>query len=738
MKQTELQALLADMSLEEKIGQMVQLTGDFLGQEGIVTGPEGRIVVTPEQARLTGSILGVSGADKLRAIQEQVLAGQPHHIPMLFMLDVINGFKTIFPIPLAQGASFEPELAKRGAQIAAAEASAAGVHLTFAPMLDLVRDARWGRVMESPGEDPFLVGAFAEAMTKGFQGDKLSDKGKMAACLKHFAGYGYPEGGRDYDNVELSERTFRDAFLPGYRKAVEAGVAMAMTSFNTINRVPSSANRWLMRDVLRGEMGFDGVLISDYDAVGELVSHGIAADDREAAKLAILAGVDIDMMSPCYLNHLQELVESGEVEERLIDEAVMRILKLKNDLGLFENPFKDADEAEASRLILCDPFRREAREAAAKTFVLLKNEDAILPLSAAADETVLLSGPYCTERRICGAWSFPDTYDNIPNVLERVAEGLSGSALKAEYAPGCSVTLRGSILKDKPEEGMTHEETEKVIREAAEKAAGAGKVILFLGERFYQTGEGSSRTELSLPGMQMDLLRAVSSVNPNVITVVFSGRPLVMTEIEQLSKAVLMVWMPGTEGAGAIADVLLGKREPEGRLSMSLPFAAGQEPLYYNRFRSGRPRFSSEDIKGYKVGYIDIDYWPHHPFGYGLGYTEFTCSPVKLSADTLEAGGSITASVTVKNTGKRPGSETVQLYLRDAAGSVVRPVRELKGFTKVRLQPGECREVAFTITEEMLRFTRLDMRFASEPGDFEVFIGHDSLTENKAVFRLQA
>ena len=736
MNQKEILALLADMSLEEKVGQMVQLTGDFLGKEGIVTGPGGRLSVTPDQAKLVGSYLGLAGADNLRAIQKKAMEDQPHHIPLIFMLDVINGFKTIFPIPLAQGAAFEPELARCGAQIAAAEASASGVHLTFAPMCDLVRDARWGRVMESPGEDPYLLGEYAKAMTEGFQGEDFGEKGKLAACLKHFAGYSYPEGGRDYDNVELSERTFRNDYLPGYRAAVEAGVAMAMTSFNALNRVPSSANRWLMRDVLRGEMGFKGVLISDYEAIGELVSQGIAGNEREAAKLAILAGVDIDMMSSCYLEHLPQLVKDGEVDEALVDEAVLRILNLKNDLGLFENPYKDADEAEAKRLILCEDFRREARDAAAKTFVLLKNEEDILPLQADSGRKVLFAGPYCEERRICGAWSFPDTYDTIPNIRERVEEALKGKALAAEFVLGCSIAVKGTVLKDRPEEGLTEEETQAAIKAAVQSAAAADAAVLCLGEAFYQTGEGSSRTDLTLPGAQMELLRAVSAVNPNVVTVVFSGRPIVMTEIEKLSKAVLMVWMPGSEGAGAIADVLLGEKEPEGRLSMSMPFASAHEPLYYNRFQGGRPRFSSEEPKGYKVGYIDHDCWPHHPFGYGFGYTGFSYSPVTLSADTMGPQESIRADVTVTNTGRREGTETVQLYLRDVAGSVIRPIRELKGFKKVRLSPGESARVSFVITEDMLRFIRMDGTCGSEPGLFRVYVGHDSLTENEASFRL--
>lgn len=757
MTEKELKELLADMSLEEKIGQMVQLTADFLGTDTLITGPMGSVEVKPDETKLCGTILGTSGAAKLKKLQDEAIKAQPHHIPMLFMLDVINGFQTIFPIPLAQGCSFEPELAKQGAQIAAKEAAASGLHVTFAPMADLVRDARWGRVMESPGEDPYLNSCFTKAMVEGFQGDDPSDEGKIAACLKHFACYGYPEGGREYDNVELSERTFREDYLSGYEGAVKAGCRMAMTSFNTLNRVPSTANRWLMRQVLRKEMGFDGVLISDYAAVEELIPHGIAADKREAAKLAIEAGVDIDMMSDVYLHNLKDLVLSGEVDEALVDEAVLRILKLKNDLGLFEHPYKDGDEDKQKQVILCKEHREAACEAAAKTFVLLKNEEKILPLEKESAKTLLFAGPYTDCRMICGSWSFPETYDNIPTIRERVLE-LTGADAPA-FLRGCSMFYDKEVIRDSIQEGMTEKEAQEAIEETVKAAKNASCVVLCLGESFQQTGEGASRTILTLPSIQMELLRRVAAVNPNVITVIFAGRPVEMAEIESLSKAVLYVWMPGTEGAKAIAQVLFGEKEPGGRLAMSFPVCSSQEPVYYNRFQGGRPRNPGEPW-GFKIGYIDAEYRPLHSFGYGLGYTDFTYSGVKLKQvgdpgqgekeaimmpkERLLAGQAVKlsgwepleASVTVTNTGSRRGTETVQLYLRDVSGSVVRPMRQLKGFEKVTLEPGESRQVSFTITEPMLRFWRMDMTYGSEPGRFEVYIGPDSTTENHASFVL--
>ncbi|MBQ8640199.1 MAG: glycoside hydrolase family 3 C-terminal domain-containing protein [Lachnospiraceae bacterium] len=735
MEREQLQALLADMSLEEKIGQMVQLNASFLGNnDTLITGPMGTVSVDADEVKLCGTILGTAGADKLKELQKQAMEGQPHHIPMLFMMDVINGFQTIFPIPLAQGCSFEPELAKQGAQIAAKEAAAAGLHVTFTPMLDLTRDARWGRVMESPGEDPYLNSCFAKAMVEGFQGSSLSEKGRISACLKHFAAYGYPEGGREYDNVELSERTFRQDYLTGYQGAVDANCRMAMTSFNSLNRVPSTANRWLMRDVLRGEMGFDGVLISDYAAVEELIPHGIAADKREAAKLALEAGVDIDMMSDVYLHYLKDAVEAKEVDEALIDEAVMRILTLKNDLGLFENPDKDASAEDEKALILCDAHRQAACEAAVKTFVLLKNEAQILPLAKEEADGLLVSGPYADSRLLCGSWSFPSTYDNIPTIRERMTEAVSGQ--KITFTEGCSLFYDGEIVKDHTMEGMNPEQMEAAIAETVEAAKKAKNVVLCLGEYYTQTGEGSSRTSLQISQNQMELLRRVSEVNENVITVIFSGRPLEMTEIEALSKAVLYVWMPGTEGAKAITDVLFGEKEPTGRLSMSFPHRAAQEPLYYSRFQGGRPR-TPQEPRGFRIGYIDIEYRPYHSFGYGLSYSTFNYSPVSLDSSEMTANSRITAKVTLTNTGNRRATETVQMYLRDVSGSVIRPMRELKGFEKVTLDPGESRDISFVIEEPMLRFVRMDMSVGSEPGRFEVFIGADSTTENGTAFVLK-
>ena len=752
MTAQDLEKLLQEMSLEEKVGQMVQLSPAVYGKDSVITGPAGEVALTEEKTALIGSLLGTGDPEVIRRIQKEAVARQPHHIPMLFMLDVINGDQTIFPINLALGCSFDPDMAERTASIAAREASAAGVHVTFAPMLDLVRDARWGRVMESPGEDPTLNARIGEALVHGFQGENVGEPGRVAACLKHFAGYGAPEGGREYDNVELSEQTFRNDYLTAYQAAVDAGCRMAMTSFNTLNRVPSSANRVLCRQILRGEMGFDGVLISDYAAVEELISHGIAADRREAAKLAVEAGVDIDMMTTCYLDNLPDLVRSGEVPEALVDEAVRRILRLKNDLGLFENPYKDADAAAVQNVWCCDAFRKEARASAPETFVLLKNKENLLPLDAdtgdgsGGGEKILFAGPYLDSHALYGSWSFPNHPEEIPTLRERLEQRGDGRFL---YARGCGMLPDKTVLTDHPLPDLTPAQNVEAVDAACRLAAEADRVVLFLGEHIRQTGEGASRTSLRLPEPQMELLRRVSAVNRNTIAVLFTGRPLVLREVEQLAGAVLCVWRPGTEGAQAILDVLFGETEPSGRLSMSFPRAEGQEPLYYSRFQGGRPRFSASDPKAYRIGYIDEDYWAYHAFGAGEGYTRFSYSPVSLSAaklcwadpdragtDASGAAAQITAAVTLTNTGRRRGTEIVQMYLRDRTGSVVRPVRELKGFRRVTLDPGESREISFVIAEPMLRFIRLDGTFGSEPGLFDVYIGHDSTTDNSAAFAL--
>ena len=662
-------------------------------------------------------------------MQEEHLKNNRLNIPLLFMADIINGYKTIFPIPLAQGCTFDPDLVRQLAEAAAREGAAAGVHVTFSPMADLVRDPRWGRVMESTGEDPYLNGIMAEQMVKGYQGNDLKEEGRLAACVKHFAGYGAPLGGREYNQVELSERTLLEDYLPAYEKAVRAGARLVMSSFNTLERVPSTGNRKLMREILRGKMGFQGVLISDYAAVKELIAHGLAEDEAEAARLALEAGVDIDMMSRCYSDFLCGQIERGEVAQELLDEAVLRVLELKNDLGLFENPFKDGSPEKEKELLLCEKHRSLAQKAAEESFVLLKNEENMLPLSK--EETTAFIGPFGEEKGLLGAWAlFADREDTVT-----VKEGVERLCPGQIWAKGCEILepgqkwLRGYIPIAEETWKQTEEAAEEKIKEAVEAAEKADRVVLLLGEQELESGESGSCGHIGLPPSQMKLLKAVVQVNPNLVLVVFSGRPLILTEACAYAKAVLFAWMPGTQGGPAVANVLYGCSNPSGKLTETFPYHMGQIPVYYSDFATGRPQMP---------GYIDIPKEPLYPFGYGLSYTEYAYSPVKLDQKVLDSQTDVIhASVRVKNTGSMEGREAVQLYIQDVKGSVSRPVRQLKGFQKISLAPGEEKEVRFEIREEMLRFWTIDMEYRSEPGRFRVWIGTDSRTENGEEFYLR-
>lgn len=733
MTKKQLEELLADMSFEEKIGQLTQLAGSMYGADAIVTGLLGMFKINEKALEISGSVLSVIGSEAIKKLQDENMAKQPHHIPQIFMYDVINGYKTIYPVPLAQGATFNPELVEKLANMSAKESAAAGVHVTFSPMVDLVRDARWGRVMESTGEDPYLNGIMGAAMVKGYQGDDVSKKGNIAACVKHFAGYGGAEAGRDYDNVELSERTLKDDYLPSYKACIDAGAKLVMTSFNTLNRVPSTGNKWLMKNILRNEMGFDGVLISDYGAVKEMINHGYSKDEKQAAESSIKATLDMEMMSTAYISHLKELVDEGKVSIEMIDEAVMRLLILKNDLGLFENPYKDGNVDDEKAIILCDSHRELARESACESFVLLKNEKGTLPLSKDTMGSIAFIGPYADEKRIHGSWSFPDDY----NTFVSIKEGMDSLNLKANLSFNMGAYLLDEDKKFKDGSVYTVDSQKKslLLKEAVEAAKKADTVVMCLGEHFMQTGEASSRTSLSISNSQLELLRKVHEVNDNIITLVFAGRPIELEEIASLSKAVLYVWFPGVEGGNAIADVLLGTNEPGGRLPMSFSYKASQLPNYYNRFNSGRPNNGTLE-QGFVLGYIDQADLFMYPFGFGLSYSTFEYGSVSLSTNKLTKGHCLTASVSLKNTGKRTATETVQMYIQDLFGSVVRPRRELKGFKKVTLKPDESITVSFEISEGMLKFHDIEMNYVAEPGDFKVYIGPDSQTYNFAEFEL--
>ncbi|MCM1120538.1 MAG: beta-glucosidase BglX [bacterium] len=753
MTSEQIRTLLNEMSLQEKIGQLLQLTGNFYAQEGLATGPMSDMELTQEQVDQAGSILSTVGARQLRRIQKEYMEKQPHHIPLLFMADVINGLRTVFPIPLAQGCSFDPELSQEMARISAKESARAGLHVTFSPMVDLVRDARWGRVMESTGEDPYLNGLFGQAMIRGYQGESVGEQDRIAACVKHFAGYGAPLGGREYNQVELSERTLWEEYLPAYRKGVEAGAELFMTSFNTLGRVPSTANRELMQDVLREKWGFDGVLISDWAAIQELLPHTVAEDKEEAAALALQAGVDIDMMTNVYANHLQRQIREGKLPMEWLDASVLRILNLKNRLGLFEKPYKDADEAYDETEHIEEAHRAFARKAAPETFVLLRN-DGILPLPTAPTQQVrniAFIGPYVEEKRICGSWSLFYRMEENVTIGEALREAQEAGklTLPISLASGCQVLDYGQErdgFRDHVKNESTKEELEAMEAEALRIAREADAVVMPIGEHHEFTGEGAARTQIGIPEHQLELFRKVYAVNPNIVAVTFSGRPLDLREVSSKARAVLHVWFPGTEGGHAIVDTLFGEVEPGGRLSMSFPYNVGQVPVYYSELNTGRPHVDGR--AGRCVSrYIDAPNKPLYRFGYGLGYTSFAYSQLTLSSDELimkrgegdmESGaGELTATVTLTNTGSRQGTEVVQLYIRDLEGSVARPVRELKGFQRVTLAPGESRRISFAITIEQLCFYRLDMSYGAEPGRFRVFVGGNSDTDNGADFVLR-
>ncbi len=735
MTEENLQELLKDMSLKEKIGQMMQVDVSCFKKEGPITGSELDQEISGEDLTLSGSILGAIGAEEISSLQKRCMEKQPHHIPVVFMADIINGYKTIFPIPLALGCTFSQEDARCAGDIMARESATDGLHVTFAPMVDLVRDARWGRVMESTGEDPYLNSRMAEAMVRGIQGEGEHYEDHLGACTKHFAAYGAPTAGKEYNNVELSERTLREDYLPAYRAAIDAGSAMMMTSFNTLDRIPATGNQWLMRNILREEMGFEGVLVSDYNAIGELMTHGVAEDKKEAARQALEAGTDLDMMSGCYMSSLEEMVKEGTIREELIDEAVLRILKLKNKLGLFENPYRGLEGQTETGEIFTEENRAKARKAAGDSMVLLENREGFLPLKK--QEKTAFIGPYAEDKHILGAWSF---FGDIEQAVT-CRQGIEEKGARAVFEKGCGIVNPGQTLygfRYNMTGTESREETEALIEKAAKTAAECDKVVLMIGEAPIQTGEGSSRGDITIPEVQKKLLDAVTKANKNTGAVVFAGRPLDLREVKEKTKAILYAWMPGTEGGHAVADILYGDVNPQGRLSMSLPWSVGQVPVFYGELSTGRHIEDGECMENrFLSRYSDMPNQPLYPFGYGLGYTEFSYSEVRLDKEEIRMGEPLQVSVTVKNTGSRRGTETVQLYVTDKAGSVARPMRQLKRFTKLTLEPGESKDAVFTLTSEDLRFYTRSMEYRAEPGDFIAWAGTDSRTKNGKQFKLR-
>lgn len=692
------------MTLKEKVGQLNQ----YSGRE--VTGPASdrkNYLLNDIKNGMVGSMLNVKGVKDTREIQAVALQSRLK-IPLLFSLDVIHGYKTVFPIPLAESASWDMDAIRATAHVAAAEAAASGIHWTFAPMVDIARDPRWGRVMEGAGEDTYLGSAIAKARVLGFQGNKLGAVDAIMACAKHFAAYGASMAGRDYNPVDMSEQQLHEIYLPPFKAAADAGVATFMNSFNTLNGIPATANSYLQRDILKGAWGYKGFVVSDWGSVKEMLPWGFAKNLNEAAKFAIEAGSDMDMESEAYKKELESLVKSGSVQIKFIDDAVRRILHKKFELGLFDDPYKFSDEKREAKVMNDPTYKKVALAAAQKSIVLLKNTNNILPLQKNTRKIALIGPLVNAKRDQAGSWV---VYADTANIVS-VQEGMRakfGAGTQFSYTEGTSITDTGTVG----------------FKEAVTHARNADVVVMVLGENWDMSGEAKSRTDISLPGQQEALFNAVKATGKPVVVVLMAGRPLVFNSIADKADAIVYAWFLGDQGGNAIADVLSGDYNPSGKLPMSFPRNVGQIPIFYNHYNTGRPVTKPTDIR-YKSAYIDAPNDPRFAFGYGLSYTSFTYSDLKLSQTTLQKGQILKLSFTLTNTGKVIGEEVVQLYLQDKVASVVRPVKELKDFAKVKLNAGESKVVTFEISPAKLAFYKEKLGWTTEPGSFKVMIGGSS------------
>lgn len=701
-------ALLKKMTIEEKIGQLNQYTGDNSATGPITINPNKQAEI---KAGLIGSMLNIVGTKYTRQYQELAMQSRLK-IPLLFGQDVIHGYKTTFPLPLAEAASWDLQAIELAARVAAVEASASGIHWTFAPMVDISRDPRWGRVMEGAGEDTYLGSKIAYARVKGFQGNKLGDLNSVMACVKHFAAYGAAVGGRDYNSVDMSERMLWETYLPPFKAALDAGAATFMNSFNDLNGIPATGNAHLQRDILKGKWNFQGFVVSDWGSIGEMVAHGYSKDLKAAALSAITAGSDMDMESNAYRYHLADLVKEGKVPVELIDDAVKRILRKKFELGLFDDPYKYSDQKRADKALSNPEHRKAALDVAQKSIVLLKNENETLPLSKNL-KTIAFIGPMVKEyKENMGFWSVELPEVDYNKWIVSQWDGLQnkvGKNTKLLYAKGCEV------------DG----DNKDGFAEAVATAKQADVVILSIGERRDMSGEAKSRSDIHLPGVQEDLVKAIQATGKPVVVLVNAGRPLIFNWTADNVPAIVYTWWLGTEAGNAIANVLFGDYNPSGKLPMTFPREVGQIPIYYNHYSTGRPA-KDEDSKNYVSAYIDLKNSPKFPFGYGLSYTKFNYSDLKLSSTKMKNNETIKVSFQLSNAGKVAGEEVVQLYLKDKFGSVVRPVLELRDFQKIKLNAGESKTIEFTIGKEKLSFYNDKLEFVAEPGDFEVMIGASS------------
>jgi beta-glucosidase len=715
-------SLLSEMTIDEKIGQLnLPSAGDV--STGISTN---KGIAKQIKEGKVGGLFNINGLDKIRAVQKVAVEESRLGIPLIIAKDVIHGYKTTFPIPIGLSASWDMDLIQQSARIAAEEASADGIAWTFSPMTDISRDPRWGRVSEGSGEDPYLGSQIAAAMVRGYQGDDLSAENTLLACVKHFALYGASEAGRDYNTVDMSRLRMYNDYFPPYKAAVDAGVGTVMASFNEVDGVPATGNKWLMTDVLREAWGFDGFVVSDYTGVSEMIAHGMG-DLQDVSALALNAGVEMDMVSEGFLTTLKKSVDEGKVSEETINNACRLILKAKYQLGLFDDPYKYMDEERAAKEIFSDENRAVARKIASESMVLLKNEAKALPIKKEAK--IALIGPLANNKEnMVGTWSVSADIMKSVSIYDGMKE-VSANPDNIQYAKGSNLVEdpdleeriamfgKNTYRDDRPESEM--------IKEAVQVAKKSDIIVAILGEASESSGESSSLTDISIPDNQVRLLKALKATGKKVVVVLLSGRPLVLGEILPHSDAILNAWFPGSEAGLALADVLYGDVNPSGKLTMTYPQNVGQVPIYYSHKNTGRP-LEGEWFQKFKTNYLDVSNEPQFPFGFGLSYTNFSYDNLSLSSKRLSKKGAITVKVDVSNTGERAGKEVVQLYIRDLVGTVTRPVKELIGFEKIELRAGETKTVEFSIAEEDLAFYHQDMSFYAEPGKFKVFVGPSS------------
>ncbi len=723
--------LMHKMTLEEKIGQMNLVSIGF-----DVTGPRVSEQVEEKiQQGLVGGVFNTYTTVAIRKLQEMAINDTRLGIPLMFGFDVVHGHRTIFPIPLGLAASWDMAAIERSARIAAEEASAEGLNWTFSPIVDIARDPRWGRICEGSGEDTWLGARIAEAMVKGYQGDELSANNTLMACVKHFALYGAPVAGRDYNTVDMSMRQMMDAYLPPYKAAVDAGAGSVMTSFNDINGIPASINKWLLTELLRNQWGFKGFVVTDYTALEELIPFGVAKDRPEAARLAIKAGLDLDMVSEIYLENLGMLVEKGVINEGLVDNACRRILEAKYKLGLFEDPYRYVNNQHTEEIVLKQEFREEARKIARKCMVLLKNENGILPLKK--EGSIALIGPLArSQNDVLGNWRGGGNYEFAVSVEEGITN-IAGNNVSINYAKGANITNDTILMYKLNTHGgmLDFHSPQTLLNEALQVARKSDVIVAVVGESQGMSGEAASRSEIGIPEPQLNLLKALKKTGKPIVIVLMNGRPLTLEWENENADAILETWFAGTEAGNAIADVLFGDFNPSGKLTVTFPRKVGQVPIYYNYKNVGRP-YGGDPFDKFKTQYLDVPNDPMYPFGFGLSYTSFYFSDLELSDNQLTESGSLQISLRITNTGKYNGEEVVQLYTQDLVGSVTRPVKELKGFQKISLGPGESQTVTFTLTEADLRFYNIDMKYTTEPGDFKVMIGPDSQNLKEAFFTL--